>query len=179
MRRTVALVAAAGLLIVIALVFLQPTRPPACGPSRSSLGNAPEVDVPFTPAPVTNRNAPLTAKIATWNTYLGNSTGRVVAGLEALTGVSDVIGAQELFSAEPPGDGRAGDGAEGLGASTGADSAVPIFYNASKYKLLAHDVVKEFDVERIENGPSGTSIGPAGSSGSSSKTAPRGRCSSW
>ena len=49
---------------------------------------------------------------------------------------------------------------KGWATSTGADSAVPIFYNASRYKLLAHDVVKEFDVERIENGPSGTSIGP-------------------
>ncbi|GAA3628874.1 peptidoglycan DD-metalloendopeptidase family protein [Microlunatus ginsengisoli] len=155
MKKVLAIAISMFLLIALGLVFFGPIQA-ACYPAQA-LGH---VDVPTDPMPVSNPSAPVTVRVATWNTYLGNSTGRVVAGLEALTRVSDVIGAQELFSA----DRRAVVGRalarKGWAASSGADSAVPIFYNAAKYKLLAHDVVKEFDVTRIENGPSGTSIGP-------------------
>jgi hypothetical protein len=143
------------LLITMAAVFLSPTQP-SCATSQS---NPVDDDVPTEPVAITS-SGPLTARVATWNTYLGNSTGRVVAGFEALTRVSDVIGAQELFSADRRATVARALAKKGWATSTGADSAVPIFYNTSRYKLLAHDVVKEFDVERIENGPSGTSIGP-------------------
>src|SRR3954454_22538231 len=154
MKRLVGVVVATVLLITLAVVFLSPTQR-SCARSQAYLG---DVDVPTEPVAITG-SGPLTARIATWNTFLGNSTGRVVAGLEALTRVSDVIGAQELFSADRRATVARAMARKGWATSTSADSAVPIFYNASKYKLLAHDVVKEFDVERIENGPSGTSIG--------------------
>src|SRR5690348_1329651 len=146
MRRFIAVAVAATLLIALAVVFLSPTQP-SCAPSQAYLD---AVDVPTKPAPVGNPSAPLTTRVATWNTYLGNSTGRVVAGLEALTRVSDVIGAQELFSAGRRAVVGRALARRGWAVSTGADSAVPIFYNAAKYELLAHGVVKEFDVTRIE-----------------------------
>src|SRR3954447_13113967 len=155
MRRLVGVVVATVLLITLAVVFLSPTQP-SCATSQTNLG---DVDVPTEPVAITS-SGPLTARVATWNTFFGNSTGRVVAGLEALSRVSDVIGAQELFSADRRATVARAMARKGWASSTSADSAVPIFYNASRYKLLAHDVVKEFDVERIENGPSGTSIGP-------------------
>src|SRR3954454_19622716 len=155
MRRLVGVAVATVLLITLAVVFLSPTQRP-CATSQAHLG---DIDVPTEPVAITS-SGPLTAPIAIWNTFLGNSTGRVVAGLEALTRVSDLIGVQELFSADRRATVARAMARKGWATSTGADSAVPIFYNAARYKLLAHDVVKEFDVERIENGPSGTSIGP-------------------
>ncbi|HET9648706.1 MAG TPA: hypothetical protein VFP34_10795, partial [Microlunatus sp.] len=156
MRRIAGVVAATALVIALGVIFLGPTQP-ICYPGEAVLD---EVDVPTDPVPIDSSSAPLVARVTTWNTYVGNSTGRVIAGLEALTRVSDVIGAQELFSPNRRAEVAHALAKSGWATSMGADSAVPIFYNAAKYKLLAHDVVKEFDVTRIENGPSGTSIGP-------------------
>ncbi|GAA3707246.1 hypothetical protein GCM10022204_26430 [Microlunatus aurantiacus] len=141
------------ILIFSMLVFLVLTEPEDCLPA-----DLPGVDVPAEPVAVTTR-APVTARVASWNTLFSNSTGRVLNGLETIAGTADVIGVQELSSPSRRADAARVMAKKGWAVSDG-NNAVQIFYNAGKYKLLAQGSEKVIDVVRIESGTAGTSIGP-------------------
>ena len=141
------------ILIFSLLVFLVLTEPEDCLPA-----DLPGVDVPAEPVAITTR-APVTARVASWNTLFSNSTGRVLDGLETIAGTADVIGVQELSSPSRRADAARVMAKKGWAVSDG-NNAVQIFYNAGKYKLLAQGSEKVIDVVRIESGTAGTSIGP-------------------
>ncbi len=114
-------------------------------------------DLPAEPVRVSNSGA-LSARVATWNILYSNSTSRVSGGLRTIAQTADVIGVQELWA------GKRGPTARamrkiGWGVSDG-NSAVRIFYDARKYRLLAEGNEKVLGVVRIEGGTAGHSIGP-------------------
>ena len=141
------------ILIFSLLVFVVLTEPEDCLPA-----DLPGVDVPAEPVAVTTR-APVTARVASWNTLFSNSTGRVLNGLQTIAGTADVIGVQELSSPSRRDEAARVMAKKGWAVSDG-NNAVQIFYNAGKYKLLAQGSEKVIDVVRIESGTAGTSIGP-------------------
>lgn len=110
------------------------------------------------PVPVSNPGARFEVRIASWNTLATNSTDRIVSGLRAIGDQVDVIGVQEL---NPEGRRRAVETRMGRswGVSSGNNS-VPILWNKARYQLLAEGSEKVFDIERIEDGVAGVSIGP-------------------
>lgn len=143
-------------LIFSLLFFVVLTEPEKndCLPGAGALG----VDLPAEPVAITS-SAPFTARVATWNTLATNSTGRIVDGLASIRASSDVIGLQEL---NPESRRSAVEDAltkAGWAISDGNNS-VQIAWRATRYKALAQGSEKVFDVERIENGTAGTSIGP-------------------
>lgn len=140
-------------LIFSLLVFVVLTQPEDCLPA-----DLPGVDVPAEPVAVTT-HAPFTARVASWNTLFSNSTSRVLDGLRTIADTADVIGVQELSSPSRRDDAARTMARRGWAVSDG-NNAVQIFYNASKYKLLAQGSEKVIDVVRIESGTAGTSIGP-------------------
>lgn len=155
-RRNLTIGVALGLPLVLIfslLVFVVLTQPEDCLPA-----DLPGVDVPAEPVAVTTR-APFTARVASWNTLFSNSTGRVLDGLRSIADAADVIGVQELSSPSRRDDAAQAMARRGWAVSDG-NNAVQIFYNASKYRLLAQGSEKVIDVVRIENGTAGTSIGP-------------------
>lgn len=117
-----------------------------------------EVDLPAKPAPVRQPAAPLTARVASWNTLYSNSTSRVNAGLRTIARSADVIGVQELWGGKR-GPTERSMAKIGWGVSDG-NNAVRIFYDARKYRLLAEGSEKVLGVVRIEAGTAGRSIGP-------------------
>ncbi|MDN5762644.1 MAG: M23 family metallopeptidase [Microlunatus sp.] len=142
------------LLIFSLLVFVVLTQPDDdCLP-----GDLGGVDIPAEPVAITSR-APFVARVATWNTLHTNSTGRITEGVTTIARSADVIGVQEFNPASRRATVARAMAKRGWGMTSGNHS-VPIFYNASKYKLLAQDSVKVLDVVRIEGGTAGTSIGP-------------------
>lgn len=110
------------------------------------------------PVPISNPGARFETRIASWNVAAANSTGRVIAGLRAIGRAADVVGVQELH---PESRRRAVERAFGKawGISEGNNS-VQILWRRSRYERLAEGSEKVFDVERIESGVSGVSIGP-------------------
>ena len=153
-RLTVTLALVLPLLLIFSLlVFIVVTQPEDdCG--VGDLG----VDIPAEPVAVTT-GAPVTARVASWNTLSANSTGRIVNGLDSIRASSDVIGLQEL---NPESRRSAVEDAlhrAGWALSEGNNS-VQIAWRATRYKALAQGSEKVFDVERIESGTAGTSIGP-------------------
>lgn len=116
-------------------------------------------DVPPGAGPVSVANFGVLAgiRIASWNTYARNSTGRIAAGIASIGRTADVIGVQEL---NPKSRREAVARAlPGFGVSEGNNS-VQIFWRKSTVDLIAQGSNKVFDVERIESGVAGTSIGP-------------------
>ena len=111
-----------------------------------------------TPSPISNPGARLDVGIATWNTFAGNSTDRIVSGIGSIARYADVVGLQEL---KP--DSRRDAIDRRLGGRWGiskANNAVQILWKRSRFQLLAEGSEKVFDVERIEDGVAGVSIGP-------------------
>ena len=110
------------------------------------------------PVPVSNPGARLEVRVASWNTFSGNSDHGVVSGLRAIGEKADVIGVQEL---KPESRRRTVErrlsGAWGISE---ANNSVQILWRRSRYQLLAQGSEKVFDVERIEDGVAGVSIGP-------------------
>ena len=98
------------------------------------------------------------ARIATWNAGAANSTGGVVSGLRRIGAHADVVGVQEL---QPEARRRTVERELGRtwGIST-ANNPVQILWRRSRYERLAEGSEKVFDVEPIEQGVSGASIGP-------------------
>lgn len=144
------------LVMLVALIVAIEADDQACLPAVDAPTG---VDVPAEPVAVTSTGAPLTARVASWNTLFSNSTGRVLDGLHTIAATADVIGVQELSSPRRRDDAARAMAKLGWGVSAG-NNAVKIFYDASKYKLLAQGSEKVIDVVRIESGTAGTSIGP-------------------
>lgn len=141
------------LLIFSLLVFVVLTQPDDdCLPG--DLG----VDIPAEPVAITTQ-APFRARVASWNTLAANSTGRIVNGIDAIRASSDVIGLQEL---NPESRRSAVERAlhRGGWAISDGNNSVQIAWRASRYRALAQGSEKVFDVERMEGGTAGTSIGP-------------------
>jgi len=112
------------------------------------------------PRPVGNAAAPLAVNVATWNALYTLSTSQVVTGLQQIAASgADVIGAQELSPASRRTTVRTAMAASGFAMSAG-NNAVPIFYRASRYDLMAQGHEEVFGVVRVEAGASGASIGP-------------------
>ena len=133
---------AGGLVSILAAVT-------SCGPTGSDFGSAPVV--------VGNSGSVRDIRVASWNTYAYNSTGRIVAGIAEIGRTADVIGVQEL---NPERRRNAVERAlPEYGVSAGNNS-VQILWRKATVQLMAQDSVKVFDVERIESGVAGTSIGP-------------------
>ncbi|MDN5764159.1 MAG: hypothetical protein L0H41_17860, partial [Microlunatus sp.] len=86
MTKLIAGVVTMVLVVVVALVFFGSPKPP-CLPDPVSLGDG-GIDVPADPVPVSNPSAPLTARVASWNTLRSNSTGRVLRGVASIAGSS-------------------------------------------------------------------------------------------
>ena len=105
-------------------------------------------------------DAVLSLRMATWNVLKSNNNQRIVAGLKAVASAgADVIAVQELQSS------HRGSVARQLRvagwAMSDGNTATPVLWRASKYRLLAQGRVKEFGVVRIEPGSAaGASIGP-------------------
>lgn len=112
------------------------------------------------PLPAGAAGAELTVRMATWNVLKSNSNKRIMAGLKSLGAAgADVIAVQELQS-HHRGPIERQMRAAGWRMSSG-NTATPVFWRASKYKLLAQGREKEFGVVRIERGSAaGSSIGP-------------------
>lgn len=112
------------------------------------------------PLPAGAAGVPLTVRMATWNVLKSNSNQRIVAGLTTIAAAgADLIAVQELQSY------HRGTVARRLQAAgwemSDGNTATPVLWRASKYKLLAQGRMKEFGVVRIEPGSAaGTSIGP-------------------
>ncbi len=110
------------------------------------------------PVAASNSGAAFEARIATWNAEAANSTGAVVRGLRRIGTHSDVIGMQELY---PESRRRAVE--REFGRAWGiskADNAVQILWRTSRYERLAEGSERVFDVQPIESGVAGRSIGP-------------------
>lgn len=140
-------------LIFALLFFVVITEPEDCLPDE--LG----ADVPAEPVRLSNPSAALDVRVASWNTFARNSTGGVIRGLKAIAGAADVIGVQEMNPESRRSAVERAMAADGFAISAGNNS-VQILWRASRYKLLAQGSEKVFDVERIETGVAGTSIGP-------------------
>lgn len=110
------------------------------------------------PVPVSNPGARLDVRVATWNTYAYNSTAQISAGIRAIGADADVIGLQE-FNPESRRKQVARALADTWAVSRGNNS-VQIFWQKSRFQLLAEGSEQVFGLERIEAGVSGTSIGP-------------------
>lgn len=112
-----------------------------------------------TPVTDFDHDAPVTARVATYNTLKSTSASNVVSAVEKIGAEADVIGLQELST---PSRRNAVDSAliaDGWGVSD-AKNAVQIVWRKSKYQLLAQGSILVFGVERTEPGASGLSIGP-------------------
>lgn len=143
------------LVMVVVLLVAIEQDDETCLPAGAGVSG---VDVPAEPVPVATR-APFTARVATWNTLFKNSTGRIAKGVTTIAETADVIGVQEFNPASRRATVATAMAKHGWGM-TDSNNSVQIFYNASKYKVLAQDSVKVIDVVRIEGGTAGTSIGP-------------------
>lgn len=112
------------------------------------------------PLPAGAAGAELTVRMGTWNVLKSNSNKKIVAGLKAIGAAgADVIAVQELQSNHRATVARQMRVA-GWEMSDG-NTATPVFWRASKYKLLAQGREKVFGVVRIESGgAAGSSIGP-------------------
>lgn len=138
-------------LFIVGAVFAMKAQQSACG--AGLYGDA------SVPLPAEDPVAPLTVKVASWNTLHKNSTARIIAGVAGIGGAgADVIGFQEL---DPTARRQAVERAlSNTWAFSGGNNTVKIAWRKAKYDLLAQGNVLEFGVERIENGAAGTSIGP-------------------
>jgi len=118
-----------------------------------------QVNVPATPVQV-HSSAPFTARVSSWNGFAGNSTSRVIGGVRAaIDGGATVIGLQEI-SQRAKQDALAAALRQDGWAMSSTPHAARIVWDNARYKVLAQGAQKVFDLERIENGASGTSIGP-------------------
>ena len=143
-------------LIFSMLVFVIATQPKDCLPD-AQLGVS--ADVPAEPVRINTPTAALDVRVASWNTYARNSTAGVIRGLQAVAAAADVIGVQEMNPESRRSAVERAMARNGIDISAGNNS-VQILWRSAKYKLLAQGSEKVFDVERMEAGVSGTSIGP-------------------
>ncbi len=154
-RSMLALVLVLALVAALVVIFTSPRPPVDC--SAGSLDAA----VAAGPVPVRNPSAPLEARVGTWNALASNTQQQTVDGVVALTNSADVIGLQELSRADSR---RAvSEALQQQGwVMTDDPSSTPVAWRASRFIVLAQGYQTTFDVERIEDGASGTSVGPQG-----------------
>lgn len=142
------------IVLIVGLLFFVLTTQPEDDCLPGDLG----VDLPAEPVAVTS-GGPFAARVATWNTAAANSTGRIVDGIGQIRASSDVIGFQELNPESRRSTVEQALRRNGWGLSEGNNS-VQIAWRLTRFKALAQGSEKVFDVQRIEAGTAGTSIGP-------------------
>lgn len=156
----------AGLILLLCLICLVPgaivlaswqqQNSLSCGPEAETATGA-DTSVPL---PVGAAGAPLSVSMATWNVLKSNSTTRIVAGLQAISRAgADVIAVQELQHGDRT---RVAARMRDAGwTMSDGNTATPVLWRTSRYRLLAQGRVKELGIVRIEPGSAaGVSIGP-------------------
>ena len=156
----------AGLIVLLCLVAMVPgVLVLAAWQQHNSLSCSPDAETTTdadTSVPLRSgtAGAPLSVPMATWNVLKSNRTSRIVAGLQAIGRAgADVIAVQEL---QHRGRARVAARMRDTGwAMSDGNTATPVLWRTSRYRLLAQGRVKELGVVRIEPGSAaGSSIGP-------------------